>query len=172
MLDRRGFLLATLASLAGAHGPAAALPGLPAPTGDVILTVTGDLAVSNGDGKARFDRTLLASLGHAELETVTPWTDGVRRFAGVPALRLVEALGSRATRLQTRALNDYAVTIPRSDLEAYPVLLATSRDGEPLLVRERGPIWVVYPWSQYPELDRRVYRQRSIWQLTAVNLVA
>ncbi|MFO1069677.1 MAG: oxidoreductase [Geminicoccaceae bacterium] len=171
MLDRRDFLLAALATLTSGHA-AATLPALPAPAGDVILTVTGDLAVSNGNGVARFDRALLDSLGHAELETVTPWTDGMQRFAGVPALRLVEALGSRASRLETRALNDYAVAIPRSDLESYPVLLATHRDGAPLPVRERGPIWVVYPWSQYPELDRRIYRQRSIWQLVAVNLAS
>ena len=172
MLDRREFLLAALGAVTGGTAAAAALPALPAPTGEVILTVSGDLAVSNDAGVARFDRALLDSLGHAELVTATPWTDGVSRFGGVPALRLVEALGSRAALLEARALNDYAVSIPRGDLEAYPVLLATSRDGQPLAVRERGPIWVIYPWSQHPELDQRIYRQRSIWQLSALRLVA
>jgi hypothetical protein len=35
-------------------------------------------------------------------------------------------------------------------------------------VRERGPVWVVDPWSQHPELDDRLHRQRSIWQLTEI----
>ena len=37
-------------------------------------------------------------------------------------------------------------------------------------MRERGPLWVIYPWSQHPELDDRIHRQRSIWQLTAIEV--
>jgi hypothetical protein len=48
------------------------------------------------------------------------------------------------------------------------VLFALQRDGRPFSVRERGPVWVVYPWSQHPELDDRLHRQRSIWQLTEI----
>ena len=70
----------------------------------------------------------------------------------------------------TRALNDYAVAIPIAELRALPVLLALDRDGQPLSVRERGPLWVIYPWSQHPELDDRIHRQRSIWQLTAIEV--
>ena len=84
--------------------------------------------------------------------------------------RLLDALGAAGTELRTFALNDYAVTIPIAELRAYPVLLALDRDGQPLSVRERGPLWVIYPWSQHPELDDRVHRQRSIWQLRAIEV--
>ena len=43
-----------------------------------------------------------------------------------------------------------------------------SLDGVPLSVRERGPIWVVYPWTDFAMLDDRVHRQRAIWQLSEI----
>jgi hypothetical protein len=72
--------------------------------------------------------------------------------------------------LRLRALNDYQAVIPLEDLRRYPVLFAFRQDGRLLSVRERGPVWVVYPWSGHPELDTRVHRQRSIWQVTEITV--
>ena len=72
--------------------------------------------------------------------------------------------------LRASALNDYTIEIPIAELRQYPVLLALDRDGQPLSVRHRGPIWLVYPWSDFPELDDRVHRQRSIWQLVELEV--
>jgi hypothetical protein len=79
-------------------------------------------------------------------------------------------LGARGSGLRASALNDYTIEIPIAELRQYPVLLALDRDGQPLSVRHRGPIWLVYPWSDFPELDDRVHRQRSIWQLVELEV--
>ena len=63
------------------------------------------------------------------------------------------------------ALNDYESIIPLADFERYQVLLATRIDGEQLRVRDKGPIWIVYPWSDHPELDDETTRRKSVWQL-------
>lgn len=149
-------------------GAAQMLDGLPPPEGPVLLTVKGRIAVTNGGGAARLDRARLHALGTAELRTATPWTEGVGTFVGVPGKRLLEALGATGTMLRAVALNDYEVDIPVSDLIDYPVLLALDLAGKPLSVRERGPVWVVYPWTAYPMLDDRVHRQRSVWQLSEI----
>ena len=166
MLPRRRLLRMLAVPLLSAAAPVAAVEPLPAPTGTVILTVTGRIA----GGTVRLDRALLLAGGTDVLRTTTPFTDGVSTFSGVLASRLLDRLGADGTVLRTRALNDYAVTIPMSDVATFPVLLALDQDGRALSVRERGPIWVIYPFSDHPELDQRVYRQRSIWQLSDVEV--
>jgi hypothetical protein len=168
MLQRRRLLRALAMPLLAAAAPVAAAEPLPAPSGPLILTVRGRIAVPGG--VARFDRGLLLAGGTDELRTATPFTDGVSTFSGVLVSRLLDRLGADGTRAMTRALNDYAVSIPIEELRGYPVLLALDQDGRALSVRERGPLWVIYPFSEYPELDDRIHRQRSIWQLTDIEV--
>ena len=154
------FLLATAASAAE----------LARPAGEVILTVTGRIARTNADGRAEFDRAMLENLGLAKLRTWTPWTEGEPEFTGIPARALLDHLGAEGMSVRARALNDYGITIPLSDFEEYGVLLAMAMNGEPLRTRDKGPLWLVYPWSDHPELDDRVTRQKSIWQLRSLDV--
>ena len=81
---------------------------------------------------------------------------------------LLRAIGGRGETLRAVAINDYSVTIPTTDLQTYPVLLAIKRDGEYMRIRDKGPLWIIYPWSDYPELRTEVYHARSIWQLKLI----
>jgi hypothetical protein len=67
-------------------------------------------------------------------------------------------------------MNDYKSIIPFEDFDSYDVLLATRMNGTPLRIRDKGPIWVIYPWSQYPELDDEVTRRKSVWQLNHLDV--
>jgi hypothetical protein len=164
MIVPRRTLLGSLA-LAVPLAPALA-EALPAPAGEVLLTVAGRIGVTNGNGVARLDRAQLLAWGTDRLRTVTPWDESEVMFEGVLGSRLMAALNADGSVLRCKALNDYSVDIPLAELREHPVLFALQRDGRPFSVRERGPVWVVYPWSQQPELDDRLHRQRSIWQLT------
>lgn len=128
---------------------------------DTLLRIEGAVA---GDA-VTFDHAALAALGPTVLETETPWTEGTRRFEGVLLRTLLAAVGARGESLRAEALNDYAATIPVRELRTVDVLLAWSMDGRRLQRRDKGPFWIVYPWSQRPELDDRVHRQRSVWQV-------
>jgi hypothetical protein len=68
------------------------------------------------------------------------------------------------------ALNDYEYTIPLEDFDRYDVLLATRVNGQLMRVRDKGPIWIVYPWSGHPELDDFATREKSVWQLNALHV--
>ena len=164
-----------LARVAVAAAAAAASPApaaeLEQPTGRVILIVTGNIAATNAVGRAEFDRAMLEDLGLSRLKTWTPWTEGEPEFTGVAAAALMAHVGAEGTAVRARALNDYGITIPLADFERYPVLIATAMDGERLRTRDKGPLWVIYPWSDHPELDDRVTRQRSIWQLESLHVV-
>ena len=38
-------------------------------------------------------------------------------------------------------------------------------NGEILRTRNKGPLWVIYPWSEQPELRTQIVYGRSIWQI-------
>jgi len=147
-------------------GPAAAAASpLPSPEGPVLLTLAGAITHTNAPGEARFDLAMLEALGSVQLVTRTPWTEGEGVFEGVSMRALLAAAGARGTRLRALALNDYESVIPLSDVSTYDIIIAWKQDGRLLRRRDKGPLWIVYPFSDHPELDRRLFRQRAVWQL-------
>jgi hypothetical protein len=163
------FLIGLVLALGAARAPLQA-GDLPKPAGPVILTVGGAISHTNAPGRAEFDRAMLEDLGLVRLRTWTPWTEGEPEFEGVPAQRLMEAVGATGSEVRAVALNDFESTIPLADFERYPVLLAITMDGQQLRVRDKGPIWIVYPWSDHPELDDMPTRRKSVWQLRSLRV--
>lgn len=149
------------------NSPAIAEP-LAAPQGRVILQISGNIKNTNVDGEAHFDRAMLEALNSATVKTETPWTEGLAEFKGPLGAALLELTGAEGSNLRAIALNDYAVDIPLSDFNDYDVILAMSKDGERLHTRTRGPLWVIYPWNDQPQLKGDAYYSRSIWQLRRI----
>lgn len=131
-----------------------------------VLTVTGP----DGRDAVTFTRSALAALPQRAVTTTTPWTDGAARFTGPGLCRVLEAAGAEGTIVRAHALNDYAAEIPVADCRRYPVILALARNGAQLSRRDKGPIWIVYPQSAHPELDRAAVHARWVWQLTRLTV--
>jgi hypothetical protein len=138
---------------------------LPRPSQSPILRITGKIQMTNEGEAAVFDRAMLEGLGSATITTNTPWYDGPVRFDGVPMARLMEAVGASGQTLTAVALNDYSTDIPIADFARFGVLLATRRNGAPMRVSERGPLFIVYPYDSDPELRARLYYSRSAWSV-------
>ncbi len=168
MISGLGRIVAGLAliALAGAAGAG----DLGRPAGKVILTISGNIENTNAGERAEFDRTMLEALGISELTVETAWTDGRPTFSGVLGSRILDAVGARGDEIVARAINDYQVTIPISDLRRYPILFALKQDGRYMRVRDKGPIWVIYPRETYPELDNEETKQKWIWQLSSIHI--
>jgi hypothetical protein len=164
-----GLFLAALSALWLGAGSVANRPALAqelvVPEGRVILTVSGRIDRTNGKGIAEFDRAMLEAMPFTTVETMTPWTDAVARFEGPLARDLLKRVGARGSRLLATAINDYSVEIPIEDFESYPVILAMKMDGKILRTRNKGPLWVIYPWSDQPSLRNETGYSRSIWQI-------
>lgn len=143
---------------------------LPVPSSDVILTVTGDIEVKNAADRAEFDREMLEALPLAQIKTSTSWTEGQQTFEGVSAAAVLDAVGAEGSTVTAIALNDYKVEIPLSDFRDYPVLLALKMNGATLRVRDKGPIWIVYPRDDHPELATAEIDQRWIWQVKELHI--
>ncbi len=164
----RGFFAAAAVLLLPAI--VAAAEPLPAPEGPVILVVSGNIEVTNTDEGAAFDREMLHGLGLTEIETSTPWTDGVQVFSGVLARTVLERVGADGAAVMASALNDYTVEVPMEDFQNFDVLLATTMGGEEMKVSDKGPIWIVYPRDNHPELQDRRLHDRWVWQLKALRV--
>lgn len=141
---------------------------LDAPSGDVVLTVSGAVPVTNEGDTAQFDMEMLRSLGETSFTTSTPWTEGQQTFTGVSLLALIEVLGIEGGTLAATAINDYAIDIPVSDAVEGGPIIAYLRNGEEMPIREKGPLWVVYPYDSSNEYSTEVIFSRSIWQLDRI----
>lgn len=164
-LHRRALLAAAL--LPWAAGPGRAWS---APAGKVVLSVTGQVSRPNAGDRTDFDMAMLEALPQQAFTMETPWFKGPRKFSG-PLLRdVLAAAGARGQQLKAVALNNYKVDIPYEDAERLDVLLATRLDDKPMTVREKGPLFIVYPFHQSARLRSVRYYSRSAWQLRSIEV--
>lgn len=166
MIFRRAILTAFATLLAGSVWAA----NLSAPTGRVLLTVSGAIENVNQGETAVFDLALLEGLDWQDITTFTHYTEGPQRFRGPTLASLLEVLGVREGTLRAVALDDYAIKIPIEDLAKYDILLAMEHNGERMRVRNRGPIWVIYPAASPGDIVQE-HISHSIWQLTSIEVI-
>ena len=151
-------------------GVAVAEP-LPAPKGEVLLRVSGAIARTNLGDEAAFDRAMLEAMRQRVFVTGTIWTEGRSTFTGVPLKALLDRVGARGVAVRALALNDYAATIPISDLRDDAPMVVHLRDGETIPIREQGPLWILYPFDDEAEWRTEVAYSRSVWQLVRLDVV-
>ncbi|WP_068116392.1 molybdopterin-dependent oxidoreductase [Tropicimonas marinistellae] len=156
---------AIAACLAVSSALGAAAEELPEPTGDVILTVSGDIEKTNGDDMARFDLAMLKAMPASTIATTTIWTEGDQEFTGIELHTLLEALGVESGEITATAINDYAVTLPVTDAVPGGPIIAYARNGDEMSVRDKGPLWVIYPYDSNADYRTETIFARSIWQL-------
>jgi hypothetical protein len=138
---------------------------LATPEGKAILTISGDISEKNTPDGAQFDRAMLEKIGMVTIETTSPWYKESMKFEGVPLDKLMEAVGAKGQTLVAYALNDYTSQIPIADFAKFHVILALKRNGEYMPVKDKGPLFVVYPYDSDPELKSQTYYSRSAWQV-------
>jgi len=138
---------------------------LPAPASPAVLEVTGQVTTRNVGDKAVFDVAMLEALGGAKTVTSTAWTEGQSTFEGVLLSKLMERVGASGATAVAVALNDYKVEIPVADFKQYPVILAYKMDGEFLKIRDKGPLWIIYPQDDFPALKTKQTQAKWVWQV-------
>ena len=161
---------AVMLAIGFSEGTAALAGELPAPKGRVILTLEGNIANTTIGKEALFDRSQLAALGMHELATSNPFEKGIQRYEGFLLKDLLDKVGANGTLLEAIALDGYTVEIPIKDAYDFPVLVAMKWNGKVLRVRNKGPLWIIYPIDQHEELKAQQYSGRSIWQLKHLTI--
>jgi hypothetical protein len=131
----------------------------------IILTVAGPLKTSQVFSLADLDK-----FPQKKLTVTTPWYAEPQTFEG-PLLRdVLKAAGVKGKLMKFRALNDYTIEVPASDVEKYDVVLASRLNGKTMSVREKGPLFVMYPFDRHEELRKTDYFSRCAWQLKQITL--
>jgi hypothetical protein len=144
---------------------------LQVPSGRVVLTVSGRITQPNRENRAEFDMSMLEQLPQHSFVTLTPWYSQARKFTG-PLLRdVLAAAGAQGDTLRAIALNDYKVTLPVDDTQRHDVVLARLLDDQPMTVREKGPLFIIYPFDAKSELRNALYYSRSAWQLKSIEVL-
>lgn len=138
---------------------------------EVVTQAAPVLSLRLGERLIELDRAQLAALPQHRVQTSTAWTDGKKVFEG-PLMRDVLALlGLSATSVQSvtlQAWNDYEVEVNAADYYQWDVVLAHSMDGQPLTLRDRGPLWVVYPRDDFAPLQDSRFDHRWVWMLRTI----
>ena len=144
---------------------------IPRPTSDPVLTVSGQIENMNVAQKAVFDMAMLETMPEQSFETTTLWTDGKTRFAGVALADVLDAIGAESGVIRASAINDYTVEIPLDSVTANAPIIAYKMNGEHMSRRQKGPLWIVYPYDSDAAFRTEVTYSRSIWQLDRMEIV-
>jgi len=120
----------------------------PAPTGEVLLTVKGNIEVSNVGDEYQFDLDMLKKEGK-DLQTNDPWLESEFTYTGLPLSQLVKMVkpGDGTTTLKFVAPDDYTVEVKIADCKGTDILLAYAADGADLLPDLGGPLKLVFAES-------------------------
>ena len=181
MFTRKTSLLAAVAALIGAalvagetltpgaaqaDGTTATAPrAVPASAEATATSAPILLTVTDGARSLSFDRAALEALPRTQIETSTIWTEGLQRFDGVSLKDLLAHAEVTSGTLQATAINDYSVTIPVSDAVEDGPIIAYLANDTPMSRRDKGPLWIVYPYDDNPDYQAETIYSRSIWQL-------
>lgn len=140
------------------------------PDGPVLLKISGNIRYTNVNDELWLDRKMLEELPWHETTTHTPWHQQIGRFEG-PLLRgILELAGVDSEMVEIHALNHFHAYLPVSDVHNYDVILATKHNGKEMSIREFGPLFVIYPFSEHPELKTEAIHFRSVWQVSMIRV--
>ncbi|MFT4793697.1 MAG: hypothetical protein ACJAVR_000223 [Paracoccaceae bacterium] len=138
---------------------------MPATAKDVALTV-----IIGSGPPMTFEMSELTDMPRTEIVTSTVWTAGQIRFAGVRLHDLMTTVDAKGAKLRAVALNDYAMEIPMTDAAPDGPIIAYEMDGKPMSVREKGPLWIIYPYDSEQRFRTETIYGRSVWQLVRIEV--
>lgn len=155
--------------------PASIQPGDPiaAPTGEVILTVSGAISVTNtAENTLQLDMATLEKFGLVKYAINDPWLNAYNTYTGVLMSDFLKVIGAdpKATQVHIVALDDYQVDIAIADIQKWPVLLATQVNGAAMDVANNGPTRIIFPFDQYKDIDLVLYKDLSIWNIATLEV--
>ena len=139
--------------------------------GEVLLTISSDLSAEDPGKTLQFNLDLLKALPQVKFTTSSIWYEGTAEFTGVSLKALIDSSGFAGSQVEAVALNDYKVTIPMDSIKDNAPIVAFLMNGEEMSARDKGPLWVIYPFDSDPKYRSEVVYSRSIWQLDRLVVI-
>jgi len=152
--------------------PASISPGdaIPAPTNDVVLTLSGQISGTNVGDTLAFDMETLEKLRLVKYEVDDPWLHEKVMYSGVLLSDLLEVAGApdTMTEVMALALDGYAAPIPISEIKSWPVLVATQTNGAHMTIETSGPTRIIFPYDVHNDVTAA--RNMSVWNLESLEV--
>ncbi|OCR02493.1 molybdopterin-binding protein [Oscillatoriales cyanobacterium USR001] len=116
-------------------------------------------------GLQKLDWEELESLATTRVSTTSPHNSkdlkAMLYFRGIAVSQLLDRFGVKpnATSITFLGYDGFSSTVSISDLRRYPIILALERDGRPIPRSEGGPLSLIFPQSEYPQLHQEYAEQ-------------
>jgi len=143
---------------------------IPAPEGEVVLVVTGRISETNVDDMLAFDMETLEQVGLVTYEVGDPWLQDNVSYTGVLLSDLLQVAGAdeAVSEVNAIALDGYAAPIPLSELDDWPVLLATQAAGSYMSIENSGPTRIIFPYDLIEDITDA--RNMSVWNMEILEV--
>ena len=92
----------------------------------------------------------------------------MQRFTGVSLADLNRRLDVTTGTLELHAINDYVVEFPVSGAVDGGPIVAYQRNGATMSRRDKGPLWIVFPYDSEPAYQTEEIFSKSVWQLVRI----
>lgn len=136
------------------------------------LVIQGELT---NDKSLKLDWQQVLALATTHVLTTDPnypiQPDMVFDFRGVPISKLLKELGNlgKAREVTFVSYDAYQTTVSLEDLLNYPIILAIANNNQPINRAQGGPIYLVFPYKQYPQLKEKY--DESSWAFYVTNVI-
>lgn len=137
---------------------------------NVMLEVTGNLSPTMDGDTVIIRRGAVEKLPQKSITTTSHITDDPITYSGPLFTDLLNLAGAQGDLVTVVAWDDYLAEIKVEDLNKYGVILATHENGKQLSMEDRGPMYVVFPFSDYPEIRNDLYYNKSVWQIKTIEV--
>ena len=117
-----------------------------------------------------FTMAMLKALPETVYKTSTVWTEGLNEFKGARLVDLLAAIDARPKSVIAWAINDYMAEFDPTQDGWNEALIAYSVNGKPMPVREKGPLWIVFPYDESPKFRSDYIYSQSVWQLNRIDV--
>ncbi len=144
------------------------------PPEEVILTLSGNIKISNTTGspeknaKALFSLKMLQALPQHTIVTQNPWVDRPHTYKGPKISTLMKVVDAKATYLKIVALNDFQVKVEWHMIKDLEPILAWEDDGKVMNRRDKGPLWLILPVDE-ASLKHSKYFDTMVWQIKEIS---
>jgi hypothetical protein len=115
---------------------------------------------------------MMDALPQESFNTSTIWNEGINTYSG-PSLRSVLDLIATSDHIKVirlTAANDYVIDIPVHMIGQHQPILTTRINDTALSLRQKGPVWLMFPFDSDPSYQSARHKARAVWQLIRIDV--
>ena len=132
---------------------------------DTLLSIT-----INDHARITLTEEDLLALPQVTIETSTPWDEEEITFSGPTLKALLTRYNITEGELNLYASNRYQIQVPWDYIEDTTPIIANRMNGSPFSRRQRGPLWLIFPFDSDDRYQSYEVSAMSIWQLISMEI--